>query len=76
MIIKTRQELEEILNESMNQPVDLKMHLRKTKLTFNNYAKPSRDIVDVKTIEEVDSYMYLGKKIEKKKNKMSPYIRR
>lgn len=39
------------------------MHLGKTKAKFNSHAKPSPVIVDGKIIEEVDSYVYLGKYI-------------
>lgn len=39
------------------------MHLGKSKVMFNSYAKASPFNIDGKTFEEVDSYLYPGKKI-------------
>lgn len=48
---------------TVSQPVGRNMHFGKTKIMFNSCTKPSPVIVEGMTIEKVDSYVYLGKKI-------------
>lgn len=47
----------------LSRPAGLNMHHGKTKVMFNSHIKPSVIIVDGKIIKEVDSSVYLGKKI-------------
>ena len=48
-----------------SKPVGLNMHLGKTKVMLNPYTSSAPIIVDGKTIEEVESYIYLGKVVTK-----------
>ena len=62
-ITHTAAELEEILQDIHNasKPVGLNMHLGKTKVMFNKHATKSTITVDGRAIEEVESYIYLGR---------------
>lgn len=57
--------MEERLNaiHTVKQPVGHNIHFGKTNIMFNSHAKPSPFTVDGKTVKEVYSYMYIGKKI-------------
>ena len=55
-----RQDIYDISN-----PVDLKMHLGKTKVICNKHVTKDDVIVDGKKIEEVDKYVYLGQMVTK-----------
>ena len=65
MVAHTRQELEQMLNDihTSSKPVGLNMHLGKAKVMFNNHASPADIVVDGTTIEQVQSYVYLGRTI-------------
>jgi exonuclease III len=65
IIAQSPEELEGILNDihTTSQPVGLNMHLGKTKVMFNEFATKSPITVDGNVIEEVDSYVYLGKTV-------------
>lgn len=49
-----------------NAPDGLNMHLRKTKMMFNDHVTESVITVVNNNIEEVDSCVYLGKKISQR----------
>ena len=46
-----------------SNPVGLKMHLGKTKVMFNDHVTPTNITVAGTTIDQVDSYIYLGRKL-------------
>ena len=46
-----------------SKPVGLSMNLGKTKVMLNESAITSTVVVDGNTIEKVDRYVYLGKKV-------------
>lgn len=58
-----------------NKPVGFNMHLGKTKVMFNDHVGKSTITVDGKTIEEADSYVYLGKTLTRD-NDLLPEITR
>ena len=64
MMAHSPQELEKMLNSihTTSKPVGLNLHLEKTKITLN---KRTNTIVDGTTIEQVESYIYLGRIIMK-----------
>ncbi len=67
LVAKSTAELQGMLRDIHNtsKPVGLSMHLGKTKVMCNDQADRAGVIVEGKTIEEVDSYIYLGQLITK-----------
>ena len=65
LVAHTPNQLESMLNDihTASQPIGLKMHLGKTKVMFNDYATKSAITLEGKSIDEVESYIYLGKKV-------------
>ncbi|CAH1277638.1 MUC4 [Branchiostoma lanceolatum] len=65
LVATSPQELEEMLKDIHNasKPVGLTMHLGKTKVMYNKHADKAPIMVNGKEIEEVNSYIYLGRKV-------------
>ena len=62
----SQQELNDVLDIYLrSKPVGVNMHLGETKVMLNQYTSSAPIIVDGKTIEEVESYIYLWKVITK-----------
>ena len=67
LIANSTLKLQEILQDidDISKPVGLKMHLVKTKRMYNKPVNKDYVNVDGKKIEDVDSYVYLGKMMTK-----------
>ena len=67
LIANSTSKLQEMLQDvhDTSKPVGLKMHVRKTKVICTKHVNKDDVIVDGKTIEEVDSYVYLGQMVTK-----------
>ena len=78
LIANSTSKLQEMLQDihDINKPVGLKMHLGKTKVMCNKHVNKDDVIVDGKKIEEVDSYVYLGKMVTKDHDQVQEMIRR
>lgn len=65
LIAHSPQELEQMLIDIHNasKPVGLNMHLGKTKVMFNKHVTPAVVTVNGTIVEQVDSYVYLGRTI-------------
>ena len=65
LFAKSPEELQSMLTDIhiASEPVGLNMHLEKTKVMLNDHTTKSPVIVNSKVIEEVDSYVYLGKTV-------------
>ena len=65
MMAHTPQELEKMLNviHTPSEQVRLNLRLEKTKVMFNKHATRANTVVDVTTIDQVDSCIYLGRTI-------------
>ena len=65
LFAKSPEELTSMLTDihSTNKPAGLHMHLGITKVMFNDHVNKSTITVDGKIIEEVDSYVCLGKMV-------------
>ena len=63
----SQQELNDILNyiHLRSKPVDLNIHLGKTKVMLIQYTSSAPITVDGQTVEEVESYIYLEKVVTK-----------
>ena len=48
---------------SISKPFGLNLHLGKTKAMFNKHAAPANVVVNAMNIEQVESYIYLGRTI-------------
>ena len=65
LFAKSPIELESMLTDihRASKPVGLNMHLGKTKVMFNDHTNQTTVTVDGKNIEQVSSYVYLGKTV-------------
>ena len=60
----------------ISKPVDLKMHLGKSKVMCNKHVNKDGVIVDGKKIEEVNKCIYLGQMMIKDQDKVQEMKRR
>lgn len=63
LVAHSPQEIQDMLTDihTTSRPVGLNMHLGKTKVMVNSHAPKAPVTVDGNNIEEVDSYVYLGR---------------
>ena len=67
LIANSTSTLQETIQDilDISKPVGLKMYLGNTKVMCNKHVNKDDVIVDMKTIEEVDRYVYLGQMVAK-----------
>jgi len=67
LFVKSPEELTSMLTDIHNtsKPAGLNMHLGKTKVMFNEHTKKCTITVNGENINEVDSFVYLGKTVTK-----------
>ena len=65
LMVHKPQELEKMLNDihTARKSFGLNLHLGKTKVMFDKHATPANIVEDGTTIEQVKSYIYLGRTI-------------